>query len=107
MTWPLARGQVIRANIGLDEPKLLLVVSNNRRNRRLPQVLAVRLTTSPMPEIPSIIELSEGEPFAGRVVCDDIVEVYEDEVLAVMGGLRPTTMQLVNQGLMAALGIDR
>jgi mRNA interferase MazF len=107
MMWPLARGQVIRANIGLDEPKLLLVVSNNRRNRWLRQVLAVRLTTTPKPEIPSIVELSEGEPFADRVVCDDIVEVYEDEVLAVMGGLRPTTMQLVSQGLMAALGIDR
>lgn len=107
MTWPLARGQVVRANVGLDEPKLFLVVSNNRRNRNLPQVLAVRLTTTPKPALPSIIELGRPEQFSGRVICDDIVELYADEVLAVIGAMTAATMREVNAGLCAALGIER
>lgn len=107
MTWPLVRGQVVRADIGLEEPKLLLVVSNNRRNEQLPQVLAVRLTTTEKPRIPSIIELAHPEPFAGRVVCDDIVEIYEDEVREIVGALSPAVMRSVNGGLKAALGIPR
>lgn len=49
MTWPLTRGQVVRADINLDEPKLFVVVSNNRRNARLGDVLGARLTTSRKP----------------------------------------------------------
>ena len=55
------RGQVIRAEVGLDEPKLFVVVSNNRRNARLGSVLAARLTTSDKPAIPSIVKLNETE----------------------------------------------
>lgn len=104
MTWPLARGQVVRAEIGLAEPKLFVVVSNNRRNRRLGDVLAARLTTSSKPSIPSIVEL-KGETLAGRVVCDDIVALYEDEILAIVGGLSPPTMRAVDRGLAAAFGL--
>jgi mRNA interferase MazF len=107
VTWPLARGQVVVADIGLAEPKLLVVVSNNRRNSRLPQVLAARLTTSPKPAIPSIVELGAGETVLGRVVCDDIVEVYEDEVRAVRGALTPAAMRRVDVGLAAALDLPR
>ncbi len=107
MIWPVSRGQVIRADIGLDEPKLLLVVSNNRRNQNLPQVLAVRLTTSDKPQLPSIVELAHPEAFVGRVVCDDIIEVYKDEAMKIIGALSPGAMQAVNIGLMAALGIVR
>jgi len=84
---------------------LFLVVSNNRRNQRLPQVLAVRLTTTEKPQIPSIVELRHPETFIGRVVCDDIVEIYEDEVLSVVGSLSPGAMRGVNAGLAAALGM--
>jgi|SRR5690625_3666795 len=104
MTWPLARGQVVRAEIGLAEPKLFVVVSNNRRNRRLGDVLGARLTTSSKPSIPSIVEL-EGESLAGQVVCDDIVALYEDEILAVVGGLSRQSMGAVDRGLAAALGL--
>lgn len=105
MTWPLLRGQVVRADIGLDEPKLFVVVSNNRRNQNLRQVLAVRLTTTSKPPIPSIVELVHPEAFVGRAVCDDIVEIYEDEVVAVIGGLSPVAMRAINAGLGAALGM--
>lgn len=105
MTWPLARGQVVQADIGLAEPKLFVVVSNNRRNRNLGQVLAARLTTTPKPRIPSIVPLSHDDGLSGSVVCDDIVEIYEDEVLGVRGALSPITMRAVNDGLRAALDL--
>jgi mRNA interferase MazF len=105
VSWPLLRGQVVRADIGLDEPKLFVVVSNNRRNQHLQQVLAVRLTTTSKPPIPSIVELVHPEAFIGRAICDDIVEIYENEVMAVIGGLSPVAMRAINAGLAAALGL--
>lgn len=99
------RGQVIRAEVGLDEPKLFVVVSNNRRNAQLGSVLAARLTTSHKPAIPSIVKLNETEAMNGYVVCDDIENIYDDEVLSVVSPFSPQTMTLVNQGLLAALGM--
>ncbi|MFT4189648.1 MAG: type II toxin-antitoxin system PemK/MazF family toxin [Aeromicrobium sp.] len=102
--WPLVRGQVVRADIGLNEPKLFVIVSNNRRNQRLRDVLAVRLTTSRKPSIPSIVELDE-TGVAGRAVCDDIVGLYEDEIIGLVAALSPGAMRRVDQGLAAALGL--
>jgi mRNA interferase MazF len=107
VTWPLSRGQVVLADLGLPEPKRFVVVSNNRRNRHLPQVLAARLTTTPKPAIPSIVALTTGDGMTGSVVCDDIVEIYADEVRRVVGALTPTTMARVNEGLAAALDLPR
>jgi mRNA interferase MazF len=106
VSWPLLRGQVVRADIGLNEPKLFVVVSNNRRNNVLPQVLTVRLTTSSKPSLPSIVELGHPEAFVGYAVCDDIVEVYENEVIAVTGALSVRAMRAINAGLAAALALD-
>jgi hypothetical protein len=39
------------------------------------------------------------------VVCDDIVEIWEDEVVQAVGGLTPNTMQAINRGLAAALDL--
>jgi mRNA interferase MazF len=103
--WPLSRGRVYAARWGgLDADKYFLVVSNNRRNRQLPQVLAVRLTTSNKPPIPSIVPLGATEVFAGSVVCDDIVELYPDEVRRDVGALSARAMVDVERGLAAALG---
>lgn len=105
MTWPLLRGQVVRADIGLDEPKLFVVVSNNRRNRNLGDVLAVRLTTSAKPDLPSVVELSQADGLTGRAVCDDIVSLYEDEILQVLGAVTPSTLAALERGLRAALDL--
>ena len=104
MNWPLSRGWVVRADIGLDEPKLFVVVSNNRRNRQLGDVLAARLTTSPKPPLPSIVELTN-ETLTGRVVCDDIVALYQDEIRGVVASLSPPAMAAINRGLAAALDL--
>lgn len=104
--WPLLRGRVYAAKISnIKDEKYFLVVSNNQRNSHLPQVLAVRLTTSPKPNIPSIVEIGKGEVFFGRVVCDDIVELYEDEIARDLGSLSPSAMSAVAIGLKAALAL--
>lgn len=104
--WPLLRGRVYAARLApLDSDKYFLVVSNNRRNRALPQVLAVRLTTSPKPAIPSIVPLGDAEPFVGSAVCDDLVEIYPDEVRRDLGALSPQAMAAVARGLNAALAL--
>ena len=104
--WPLLRGRVYAAKLSnIKNEKYFVVVSNNQRNSQLPQVLAVRLTTSPKPRIPSIVELGKGEVFLGRAVCDDIVELYADEILRDLGALSPGALSNLGEGLKAALSI--
>ncbi|MBC7464007.1 MAG: type II toxin-antitoxin system PemK/MazF family toxin [Actinobacteria bacterium] len=104
--WPLLHGRVYGAKLStIKNEKYFLVVSNNRRNVHLPQVLAVRLTTSPKPSIPSIVELGKGEVFLGRAICDDIVELYEDEITRDLGALSSKAMAEIANGLKAALSL--
>ena len=106
MPTSLLRGQVYRAKLGGAEPKYYLIVSNNRRNRQLDDVLVVRLTTTEKPSIPSIVELGPPDPFVGRACCDDITWMAEDEVQEYLGALSPATMRRIDAGLIAALGIQ-
>ena len=106
--WPLIRGRVYAARLSnIKSEKYFVVVSNNQRNVSLPQVLAVRLTTSPKPLIHSIVELSRDETFTGRAVCDDIIELWEDEVLRDLGALSPKAMIDISHGLAAALELQK
>lgn len=103
------RGRVYAAvvNERLGE-KYYLVVSNNQRNRRLDDVLVVRLTTSRKPALDSIIELTPADqPLVGRVLCDDIEALYADEITRELGALSPGTMRHVDDGLRVALSLDR
>lgn len=103
----LVRGRVYSAvvseNVG---EKLYLVVSNNQRNRALHTALVVRLTTSPKPPLASIVQLPNDEQFAGsRVLCDDIEDLYEQEVREDAGGLSPRAMAMVDTALKSALDL--
>ena len=102
----LVRGRVYGAVLteALGE-KPYLVVSNNRRNHALTTVLAVRITTRQKPDLSSIVETSPEDPVAGRVLCDDIVELWPDEIRRDLGALSPATMKRVGDGLRAALGL--
>ena len=103
---PLLRGRVYAAQLAhVDGEKYYLVVSNNRRNARLPQVLAVRLTTSAKPSTPSIVELDQAEVFCGRAVCDDIETLWPDEVCRDLGAVTSRAMARIAVGLRAALDI--
>ena len=102
----LQRGRVYAATLAhIEGEKYYLVVSSNRRNERLSQVLAVRLTTSPKPLIPTVVELDHREPLTGRVLCDDIEALYPDEVRRDMGALSPSAMGRVEAALRAALDL--
>ncbi len=104
---PLKRGMIYAAtlNTAVGE-KYWLVISNNLRNKNFGDVLAVRLTTTRKPPRSTRVALPRGEPLSGWVLCDDITTLYDDEAVAVKGGLSPAAMSLVDDGLKAALGLD-
>ncbi|MGC0313251.1 type II toxin-antitoxin system PemK/MazF family toxin [Kitasatospora acidiphila] len=96
------RGRVYMADIGAGR-KPWLVVSNNARNRALSGCLAVRLTTSVKPDLPSIIQLTSADPLVGRVMCDDIALLYRSDLEEDRGALSHATMMKVAVGLRSAL----
>jgi mRNA interferase MazF len=104
----LVRGRVYRARpSGFSSDKFFVVVSNNSRNRNLDSVLVVRFTTSAKPALPSIVEIPSTEVLpGGRVVCDDIYDLYQDEVRADVGALSARAMAAIKDGLKAALSLS-
>lgn len=104
-SYPL-RGRVYMADIGEEYgEKPYVIISNNARNRALPSFLAVRITTSPKPLLPSIIELAPEDPVAGRALCDDIVLLFAEDLRRDLGGLSLQTMMHIGQGLRHALAL--
>ncbi len=106
-TFNFVRGRVYYAII---DPKIgekpFLVVSNNGRNNAFKTALVVRLTsTDKKIEVPTIVETTHQDPFYGRVLCDDIFELWPDEVRRDGGALTPETMMRVGAGLKAALAL--
>lgn len=82
-----------------------LVISNNPRNRNLDTVLVARITTT-IKDLPTRITLTkEDGGLAGQVLCDDIEQVYSDELGERAGVLSPGTMARVRDGLMLALAL--
>lgn len=103
----MIRGRIYRARpSGFRSDKYFLVVSNNQRNRALDSALVVRFTTSAKPALPSIVEITAVEALpGGRVVCDDLMELFEDEVREDLGALSPRAMASIDAGLKAALAL--
>jgi mRNA interferase MazF len=101
----LLRGQVIWFQLREYGRKPGVVVSHDTRNRALRSALVARITTAPKPALHSIVELGDDDPVAGRVLCDDLIEVYEDEMLQDAGTLTPASLDAVNLGLLHALGL--
>ncbi|MGI5283546.1 type II toxin-antitoxin system PemK/MazF family toxin [Nonomuraea polychroma] len=103
--YPL-RGRVYMADLGEEYgEKPYVIVSNNARNRALPSHLAVRITTSAKPPLPSIIELTAEDSVVGRALCDDIVILFPEDLRRELGGLSLQTMMRIGQGLRHALAI--
>lgn len=99
-----------RVYYAVTDPKIgekpFLVVSNNGRNNALKTALVVRLTSTVKKiELPSIVETTHQDPFYGRVLCDDIFELWPDEVTRDAGAMTPDTMLRVAAGLRAALAL--
>jgi mRNA interferase MazF len=103
------RGQVFHVDVPGAGQHYWLVVSNNKRNASLRDVLAAMLSTTP-PRSPraSYVPLTKGQdPFDGWVKCDDLGPLFRDQMGPVKGALSPTTMRLVDAGLAFALGLPQ
>lgn len=103
MSAPL-RGQVYRVDVG-HGPKPWVVVSNNGRNRQLRNVVGVRITTTPKPELPTIVRLEPADPLVGVVLADEIVSLRRELLTSPLGALSPSTIMKLNQALRIALAL--
>jgi mRNA interferase MazF len=102
----IIRGRIYGAELGDLPEKYYLAVSNNQRNARLGTFLAVRLTTTRKPPLPSIVQLGEVDaPWTGAISADDIDKIYVDEVTRDYGALPPKTLRRVDEALRAALAL--
>lgn len=102
----VVRSRIYGAVIEDRGEKYYLAISNNQRNARLQDFLAVRLTTTPKPPLPSIVHLTDDDaPWVGAVCCDDVEKVYRDEVTRDYGALPPATMARVDDALRSALNL--
>lgn len=97
------RGQVYRADVGYGL-KPWMIVSNNHRNRALPSVLAVRLTTTiKRIDLPTWVPLSSADPLVGFLNVDDLEQIDRDELVELVGCLAPATILAVNNAVRLAL----
>lgn len=102
----IVRGRIYGAVIEDRGEKYYLAVSNNQRNAHLSDFLAVRLTTTRKPPLPSIVHLTQGDaPWTGAICCDDVEKVYRDEVTRDYGALPVATMARVDDALRCALNL--
>jgi mRNA interferase MazF len=101
------RGEVYWVEVPGLGRKPFVVVSNNKRNRNLDDVVAARITTVPHPPLESIVPLREfGSPIAGWVLCDDLTSISKAELAEHFGALSPHAMMAVTHGLRVALGLE-
>jgi mRNA interferase MazF len=101
------RGQVWWVDVGLPEHKRFVIVSNNDRNRVLQDVLGVRLTTAPKPDLPSIVQFGPGEVDAPEcfALADDIWLARKDWLGQRVGALTQAQMERIDIALHAALNL--
>jgi mRNA-degrading endonuclease toxin of MazEF toxin-antitoxin module len=90
-----------------DEPKPVVIVSNDARNRsRFEWVHVVRITTRPKRSLPTIVELSDRDaPLTGRAMADELELVHRADLEDRRGMLSPTTMAAIDNALRSVLGL--
>jgi mRNA interferase MazF len=71
----------------------------------LESVLAVRITSSQKPAIPTVVRLVADDPVTGFVLCDDLAPLYRDEIRSDAGAASPATMRRIADGLRSALSL--
>jgi mRNA interferase MazF len=101
------RGQIWWVDVGLSEQKRFVIVSNNARNSALQDVIGARVTTTPKPDLPSIVRFGPGAVDASEcfVVADDLWLARKDWLGQQVGALTPAEMLRVDDALRAALGL--
>ena len=90
-----------------DEPKPVVIVSNDGRNRsRFEWVHVVRITTRPTRPLPTIVELSDRDtPLTGRAMTDELELVHKADLEERRGMLSPSTMAAINTALRDVLAL--
>lgn len=92
-------GQVWWVDLGLDENKRFVVVSENGWNETFSTVIAVRLTTSAKRDPGPGFPLVRAKP---RVIaiCGEVTSIHEDDLIDVADRLSPSEMRKVAIGLL-------
>ncbi len=106
---PITRGRIYLAPLsGEDdaENKFWLCVSNNVRNPRLNEFIAVRMTSTRKPQLPTWVSLGPQDTPWVSVACDDLGPIWKDQVIKDAGTLSSAGMRKVEQALLRVLGID-
>ena len=90
-----------------DEPKPVVIVSNDGRNRsRFEWVHVVRITTRPKRPLPTIVELSDRDaPLTGRAMADELELVHKADLEDRRGMLSPSTMTAIDNALRDVLAL--
>lgn len=105
----ITRGRIYLAPLGDEadaENKFWLCVSNNTRNPRLDEFLAVRMTSTRRPKLSTWVALGpEDKPWVA-VACDDLGPIWRDQVIKDAGALTVVAMRRVERALLVVLGID-
>ncbi|WP_086819472.1 type II toxin-antitoxin system PemK/MazF family toxin [Allokutzneria sp. NRRL B-24872] len=105
MSAPVLRGQIYWSDIGFGK-KPWLVVSNNLRNRAIPSLLAVRITTTAKNVgLPTFVPLSASDPMVGVINVDDLQQLSHEELGEQTGAVSPQTLMKVNAALKVALAL--
>ena len=104
------RGRIYLAPLGEEtdaESKFWLCVSNNERNPRLDEFIAVRVTTTRRPRLQTWVPLGpQDKPWTGSIACDDIGPIFRDQVSKDAGAVSRLTMRAVEKALLIVLGTD-
>ena len=85
-----------------------VVVSNESRNRCLGTCMVVRISLADpadLPASPTVVLLSDTDPLAGSVRCDQLFHASCAELSDDAGALTPDTMVRVGAGLRSALAL--
>ena len=90
-----------------DEPKPVVIVSNDARNRsRFEWVHVVRITTRPKRPLPTIVELGDQDaPLTGRAMTDELELVHKADLQDRRGMLSPSTMAAIDNALRDMLAL--
>jgi mRNA-degrading endonuclease toxin of MazEF toxin-antitoxin module len=103
------RRQIWWADLGLEELKRVVVVSNNARHRQLGDAVVVRLTTKNKPALPSIVRFEPEEMAEGTrcyALADDLWVLQRRWFTRPIGALTPAQMRRVDEAIHVALDLS-
>ncbi len=101
------RGEVWEwRSAGHGGPVAVLVVSSDVRNQVLSRILACPVVVHiELPLLPRTVQLGDGEPVHGSVLCDFIYDLDGNELIRCFGELSKPAIAAVDEQLIAVLDL--